>query len=142
MWEIYSQTKDAIAIKTTAHNLVNSLDITQYRKKFIEFILSTVDYRPSKEIKGKLKYSSPFFIKRPHFKYESEARLFLSSYSSYKPNLETPLGYIVPIDLSKGIDEILVHPDAQEWFLKSIQELVKVFHLEIPVKKGVCGNSI
>ena len=142
MWEIYGQSKEAIAIKTTVGNLVNSLDISKYKRNFIEFTLAKVDYTPSEQITGKLSYSAPFFIKRPHFRYESEVRLFLSSYSGCEPTMDTPIGYSIPIDLAEAISEVFVHPDSQEWFLQSVQDLIKAFGFRKSVKKGECGNTV
>jgi hypothetical protein len=99
MWEIYSQKKEAIAIKTTVRDLIGSLDLSNFKRNFFELKLSKVDYTPSEQIKGSLKYSSPFFVKRPHFSFESEVRLFLSSYSSFQPTIKTPLGYNFKLDL-------------------------------------------
>jgi hypothetical protein len=140
MWEIYSKTQDSIAIKTTAEKLIRSINFNKL--KFSDYKLDRVDYMPNVEIVGKLKYSSPFFIKRPHFAHESEVRLFFSSYSSYAPTIDTPIGCAIPIDLSTLIEEIIIHPDAQEWFMKTIQSLKRVYKLNAPVRKGVCGNSI
>ncbi len=142
MWEIYSQAAEAVAIKTSVGDLVSSIDSSPYRKKIMEFLLGEVDYTPSEQIKGKLTYTAPFFIKRPHFAYESEVRIFLSSYSSLFPSLETPLGYSIPINLEEGIHEVFVHPDAQDWFLKSVKDLINAFGVTLPVKKGICGNTL
>jgi hypothetical protein len=42
----------------------------------------------------------------------------------------------------RGINEVFVHPDAQDWFLSSVKELLRAFNLKLMVTKGVCGNNI
>ena len=56
--------------------------------------------------------------------------------------MDTPIGYSIPIDLAEAISEVFVHPDSQEWFLQSVQDLIKAFGFRKSVKKGECGNTV
>ncbi len=141
MWEIYGQTENSIAIKTTVKELIDSLKREDIKKHKYKFAFEPVTYKKPEDVQGKLTYETPFLIKRPHFSFEKEVRLFLSTYSFLNPNINTPIGHEISIDLSTIIKEIYIHPDADEWFLEAVQALVDQFKLSVIVKRGLCGNK-
>lgn len=141
MWEIYGRTSNSIAIRTTVQDLIDSLNIKDLRKIGSRIAFEPVIYENPEDVPGELDYDTPFFIKRPHFHFEKEMRLYLSSYSIQDPNSDTPLGYEIPINIDNLIKEIFVHPDAADWFLCATQALVDQFKLSKEVKKGLYGNK-
>ena len=141
MWEIYGQTENSIAIQTTVKELIDSLKEEDIKKHKYKFSLEPITYKKPEDVPGKLTYETPFFIKRPHFSFEKEVRLFLSTYSFLNPYINTPIGHEISIDLNIIINEVYIHPDADEWFLEAIQALVDQFKLSIIVKRGLCGNK-
>lgn len=93
MWELYGRDSNAVAVQTTVEKLESN--ISKVESGGLEFHLKNVLYSRAEDVKGNLNYSATFFIKRPHFSFEQEARILLSTYSSVCPNKETPLGVAV-----------------------------------------------
>lgn len=140
MWEIYGQSENSVAIKTTASKLKESIDIKSLMKDALEVALDEVSYQNHETVKSEQNYRQPFFIKRPHFDFENEVRLYLLV-KDKKPRSQAPFGYQVKVGLSRLIEGIYTHPDAENWFYKSVQDLVRKFGLDIDVKKGQFGNK-
>lgn len=140
MWELYGRDSNAIAIQTTVEKL--EANISKVDSGGLEFHLKNVQYSKAEDVKGKLNYSSPFFIKRPHFYFEQEARILLSTYSAGSPNKDTPLGIAVNLDVVKTIEKILVHPDSQDWFINVVQSISAKCGLSAPIERGLYGNKL
>lgn len=142
MWKLYGQTEKSIAIKTTVAKLKESFNLNDIYRFSLEVALDDVVYaEPNEDVKLEKKWRQSFFLKRPHFAFEKEVRLYLKP-KEEKFSTNAPLGYRIPVDLSKLIGEIYVHPDSQGWFFEIITDLVKKYDLTIEVKKGVCGNKL
>jgi hypothetical protein len=141
MWEIYGKTENSVAIQTTVKDLTESVSKKDLKKYKYKVAFEPVIYEKLEDIPGQLTYESPFFIKRPHFKFEKEVRLFLSTYSTMNPTVDTPIGIGMSVNLNTIINDIYVHPDASSWFFDVVQALVDKFELSIPVKKGLYGNT-
>ncbi|GFD75683.1 DUF2971 domain-containing protein [Tenacibaculum sp. KUL113] len=139
MWELYGRDSNAVAVQTTVEKLESN--ISKIKSGGLEFHLKNVLYERAEDVKGELNYSAPFFIKRPHFSFEQEARIFLSTYSTVCPNKDTPLGVLVDLNVVEAIEEILVHPDSEEWFVKVVQSISDKYGLRAPVKRGAYGNK-
>ena len=139
MWEIYGRDANAVAVQSTVEKLVNN--ISKVDSGGLEFHLKNVQYSKAEDVKGKLSYRAPFFIKRPHFSFEQEARIFLSTYSALSPNKDTPLGIEVDFKAAEAIEKILVHPDSPEWFVKVVKSISAKYGLSAPVERGVYGNK-
>ena len=138
MWEIYGQYTNLIAIQTTVKSLHES--IASAKVKGINFLLKEVDYTDHSQIIEK-HYTTPFFIKRPHFEYENEVRILLSTYSTYSPNDNTPTGVPCMIDTGKLIHKILVYPDSQQWFIDIIKSISAKYDIRVQVSQGLHGNK-
>jgi len=141
MWEIYGKTENSIAIRSTVGDLTDSVsrnDLKEYRSNIA---FEPVIYEKLENIPGKLTYQSPFFIKRPHFKFEREVRLFLSTYSTSNPIVDTPIGIEISVNLETLIKDIYVHPDASNWFFEAVQSLIDKFEISVQVKRGLYGNQ-
>lgn len=136
MWEIYGQSENSIALKTTASKLKNSFDLGNVKK----YALDKVSYENHDSVNSERNYRQPFFIKRPHFSFEDEVRLYLFARDT-KSRSKAPLGYKIKVNISKLIDQIYVHPDAENWFVESVQDLIKKYGLKLKVQKGNCGNQ-
>ena len=140
MWEIYGQTENSVAIKTTAKSLKNSFDLNDLMKFSLEVALDEVSYAEPGSVRSEQNSRQPFFIKRSHFFFEKEVRLYLRAKHAKSVD-NAPLGYSIPVDLAKLINEIYVHPDAQDWFFESIKDVVQKYGIKALVTKGVCGNK-
>ena len=139
MWELYGRGGNTVAIQTTVEKL--RTNISTKDRGCREFYLRNVKYSRPEDVKGQLSYSAPFFIKRPHFSFEQEARILLSTYSACRPEKETPLGVTVSLDLAAAIEKVLVHPDSQEWFVGAVKSVAAKFGLSAPIERGVYGNK-
>ena len=139
MWELYGRDCNSVAVQTTVEKLEDN--ICSIDSDGLEFHLKNVQYSRAEDVKGKLNYSAPFFIKRPHYSFEKEARILLSTYSSISPKKETPRGFEVKLDVSNSIEKILVHPDSDEWFIEVVKSISKKYGISATVERGLCGNK-
>lgn len=141
MWEIYGKTLNSVAIRTTVQDLIDSVDIKYLKKVGSRIAFEPVIYKNPEDVPGELDYDTPFFIKRAHFHFEKEMRLYISSYSAQSPNIDNPLGHEIPINIDNLVKGLYVHPDAADWFLAAIQALVDQFKLSLEVERGLYGNK-
>ncbi|BBO29393.1 DUF2971 domain-containing protein [Alteromonas sp. I4] len=139
MWEVYGRDCNSVAVQTTVGKLEEN--ICNIDSGGLEFHLKNVQYLRAKDVKGKLNYSAPFFFKRPHYSFEKEARILLSTYSSISPQKDTPPGVEVQIDVSKAIEKILVHPDSDVWFVEVVKSISKKYGISVTVERGLYGNK-
>lgn len=141
MWEIYGETENSVAIKTTALKLKDSFCVDTVYKEALEVALDEVSYMNSENLASEKNYRQPFFLKREHFAFEKEVRLYFRSRISHSVS-DAPYGYKIQVDLDKLIDEIYVHPDADDWFFEAVKDLTKKYGIQKKVSKGQCGNKI
>lgn len=141
MWEIYGKSENSVAIKTNSSKLKNSFNLESVMKFSLEVALDDVEYLDFEKIASLQDARQPFFIKRPHFSFEKEVRLFIKP-REHHSNGNSPLGYKIPVDLNVLIEEIYVQPDADQWFFEAIEDVVKKYSLSVPVARGECGNKV
>jgi len=91
MWEIYGQSENSVAIKTTASKLKGSFDLNNIMKGALEVVLDDVVYENHSAVGLEKNYRQPFFIKRPHFSFENEVRLYLFARNT-KSRIQAPYG--------------------------------------------------
>lgn len=139
MWEIYGRDSNSVAVQTTVGRIRSN--ISRSNIKGLEFHLKNVKY-DGHVVKGVRRYIDPFFIKRPHFYFEQEVRLVLSTYSAIDPTKHTELGKMVGLDVSAAIEKVLVHPDCQHWFIDVVRSISSRYGLRSPVERGLCGNKL
>lgn len=140
MWEIYGQSENSVAITTSASKLKNSFDLDVVMKDALEVALDDVSYVNHVDANLERNYRQPFFIKRPHFSFENEVRLYLLARHK-KSRALSPYGLKIKVDLSQLIDKIYVHPDAEDWFFESVKDLTAKYGINKSVSKGICGNK-
>lgn len=140
MWELYGQSENSIAIKTTVKKLENSLDLEEVMEVALEVALDKVEYIEHDSAASHKNYRQAFFIKRPHFEFEHEARLYLFARDK-KDRGGAPLGYSLNLNINTLIDEVYVHPDSEEWFYSAVQDLVTKYDLNVCVRRGIYGNK-
>ncbi|EKO3608546.1 hypothetical protein M3914_003443 [Vibrio metschnikovii] len=140
MWELYGQSENSIAIKTTVDRLEGSFNLNNVYKIALMFALDEVEYIDHDSAPSERNGRQPFFLKRPHFSFEQEARLYLFA-RERKTRGEAPSGYNIKLDIQKLIESVYVHPDSEEWFYMSIKDLVAKYNLNVPVERGLVGNK-
>jgi len=140
MWEIYGKSENSVAIKTNSSKLKNAFNLEDVMKFSLEVALDEVEYIDSNSLPSIQSSRQPFFVKRPHFSFEKEVRLYIRS-RAHHSNEDAPFGYKIPVDLEVLIEGVYVHPDAEDWFFNAIVDLVKTYGISSPVSYGICGNQ-
>lgn len=138
MWKLYCQGKDGIAIKTTANNLIGSIDESPDEKLH----LGKVAY--SDFSKEDIDFVIPYSLalnKRKSFEHEKEIRLFKYNEFFYKNKYEdlrkTNIGFNVEnINIETFISEILISPYAESYIQQVIEDILKKCNYKIKVTKS------
>ncbi|WP_143475931.1 hypothetical protein [Pseudoalteromonas sp. EB27] len=140
MWEIYGESENSVALKTNSSKLKSCFNLDDVMKFSLEIALDDVQYLDFDSLPSLQCSRQPFFIKRPHFSFEKEVRLYIKSREHHYSE-GCPPGYKISVDLNVLIEEVYVHPDAEQWFFEAIIDVVKKYKLSAPVTRGVCGNQ-
>lgn len=138
MWELYGRDSNSVAIQTTVGKLKSN--ISKIDSGGLEFHLKNVRYSSAEDLEGKFNYTTPFFIKRPYFSFEQEARILLSTYSAINPNKHTPIGKAIELKI-EAIEKVLVHPDSHDWFVRVVESISANYGLKDVVERGIYGNK-
>lgn len=135
MWNLYSQSSDAIAIQTTYNKFKLSFKNTHehvYIGK-VKYIDYNKEYIPI----GNVFY--PYLHKRMSFKHERELRALVSKYPHLKKgesiiNREVAeFGINIPVEIDTLIENVYVSPLASRWFADLVQKLIYRYGYNISV---------
>lgn len=159
MWKLYCKTNESLAIKTTVgklkqslntpnSDLVNTIEIGQvdYKNNCEELKKNFLEISRKKEC-IKVGYADVVFSKRPSFEHEKEIRVIAFNQqkimdSENKDMSETDLKLTTPniqkveCDVDQMIDEVVIAPDAPQWFVDLVNELVKKLDYSFPVSQS------
>jgi hypothetical protein len=125
MWRLYSDSKQAIAVTTTAQRLYDALPDRCYMAK-VQYINFDTEAIP--DVSNVL---TPFFYKRKSFEHEREVRVVSLSGAT-----ATNEGAAVDIDLSSTIFEIYISPESPQWYEDVVTDLVKRCGFGFPVQQS------
>lgn len=139
MWEIYGHETEVVTVKTSVGKLEESIDLSKTSGNYLQ--LKNVTYQKHTEISGIIPYEECAFYKRPHFSFEQEVRLSLDTYSTLNPTKNTPYGHYIPICLNNLIEQVIIHPDASNWFVDVINSLMKKYNIHAKANLGLCGSK-
>jgi hypothetical protein len=139
MWEIHGRDTNALAIQTTVDDMRNNINTSNLDGHSLK--LKNVIYKNADEITEVLPYEECIFIKRPHFSFEQEVRISLDTYSPDKPTKKTPYGYYLPVFINGLIQQIVIHPDSQDWFLDVVKSITKKYKVHATILRGKCGTK-
>lgn len=137
MWKLYSREIDGIAIKTNFNGFKNSFTCDQAihigRVAYADY---TRDFIPEVNV------FSPFLHKRKSFEHEREVRAIIQIWPSKDGAIDlsqdiSDTGEYYEVDLSQLIQEVVVAPFAQDWFLELVK---KVADRYIPDKRVASSN--
>lgn len=139
MWEIYAKSNEAIAIRSTYRNLSDCLG--EALPELYIGVVNYLDYLVDSIQNFTL--LSPYFQKRMSFEYENELRavLFTLPVSEIltKPLTEydnpNKRGVQIGVDLPSLVEEIVVAPQAPDWFLELVGQIVKKYDPRLPEPK-------
>jgi len=126
MWKLYSyDSSEGIAIITDCRTLKRLLP-----RKY-PIAIGTVQYRNSDL--GPSGSLHRFFHKRPAFSYEREVRL-LHLREDVEP--DENLGLVIPVDLRKLIQHVIVSPYAPDWVATVAKDVCKRFRLKVDIARS------
>lgn len=154
MWQLYCGEEQGVAITAAYKDIEAALPDSSYKIAPIKYI----DYQNEGFPQGNYYY--PFFHKRSAFIHESEVRIVQVATDQYddgsmptsfsnppteaqRQQLEKERqqkvqlkaqrgkGILIQLDVINTIQEIVVHPDAPEWYYTVIEEVVKRFIPEL-----------
>lgn len=158
MWKVYLSSKDGIAIKSTIKNLKESFnfneedvvyignihyndyefnDIDMDYNEYLENVIELADKEISKkflsdsDILNKLaKHYYPLIMsKRKEFEYGKEIRLISPINQKTKIKRLKNDGKFVNSDLNTLIEEIVISPSSDKWYVDLVKDVVKSYGL-------------
>lgn len=158
MWKVYLSSKDGIAIKSTIQNLKNSFseneddvvyigninyndyesnDIDVDVNKYLQDVTDLAKQESSNkmptdsDILNKLaKHYYPLIMsKRKEFSYGNEIRLISPINQKTKSRRLKNFGKRVKLNLDTLIDEIIISPSSELWYVDLVQDVVKSYHI-------------
>jgi len=154
MWKLYCDEKYGVAITATYQDIEAALPDSSFRMAPVRYL----DYK--NEGFPQDNYSYPFFHKRLAFSHEKEVRIVRiatdqlddgsmpASFSNPPTDAqrqqhqgelkrkallraERGMGISIELDVINTIREIVVHPDAPDWYFTVVKEVVNKFILEL-----------
>jgi hypothetical protein len=142
MWRLYTSGAEGIAIKTTVGRLKSALaeepcSVTIGKVQYIDHEIDDDWTAPSFNVLG------PIFCKRRSFLHEREVRAVITNPD--EPELQLKLaevqpglgqtftvpstlgerGLVVPVNLSRLVQQIVVSPQFPAWALKALQRVIE-----------------
>lgn len=126
MWKIYSKSNHSIALKTKYSQLVDVISDKCYlgQVKYFDYDKEYVHWGNAFNL---------VMSKRKEFEYEKEVRVVSLDTCDSKCSV---LGLLESIDLNKLIDEILICPNAEEWFVPLVNDLVNKYGYSFNIRKS------
>lgn len=159
MWKVYLSSNDGIAIKSTIQNIKNAFnsnnqdvvfigninyndyDFNDIEMNYNAYLQDIVDLTNEEkksnkklsdaDILNKLaKHYYPLIMsKRKEFEYGKEIRLVSPIHQKTKEKRVKNAGKFVSVDLDILIDEIIVSPSSQQWYVDLVKDVVKSYNL-------------
>lgn len=141
MWRIYGEESNSLAIKSTVGDLRKALGESDNYRIFAG-AMNYVDYSDPAIFKEPMPNGfSKYLNKSQYYEYEKELRLIywdIGDVSDLIPNevkyhiepdesdvKEIPTGVKVPIDFKQLVNEVILGPDCEPWFIEMLQGLNK-----------------
>ena len=159
MWKVYLSSKEGIAIKSTIKKLKESFntnsedviyignihyndyefnDISMNYNEYLESVIELADKGirengvSDSDILNKLaKHYYPLIMsKRKEFEYGKEIRLISPIKQKTKTKRFKNAGKFVCVDLNTLIDEIIISPSSEQWYVDLVKDVVKSYKLK------------
>ena len=141
MWSLYSRERDGIAIKTDFKSLSQSFTCTDsiYIGK-----VNYVDYDTTFIPEGNLFF--PYLHKRQSFEHEREVRAITMKFPTRDGKVDwstevDDMGTYYDVDISLLINEVIVAPFADNWFIELVQSVAARYELRAPVSRSGLAES-
>lgn len=137
LWKIYSDFSKGIMIKSSISKLIKSFEFTNEEIKLSE--IKYLDY--DKQIMPDGNSIFPLIHKHYAYSYEDEVRLIYEKipengweYDWTKEEVQE--GLYVGVNVNDLIEEIIISPYSQRWFLKLVADISAKYGLTKPIKKS------
>lgn len=123
MWDLYTKSNDAIALKTTFERLVATLmnneeDISLSRVRYL-------DFKEEDMVQGEA--TLDFLFKRKSFEHEQEVRALFWDLPELDEIDNQPPGHYIDVEVEALIDEIRIAPSAESWFFDTVKQMLRSY---------------
>ena len=139
MWRLYSKEYDGLAIRTNVNSFLKSFVCDE--DIYVGKVLYT-DYKSA--FIPENNFILPFLHKRNNYAYESEIRaMTIKLPSNGQPDLSLDVydsGIYCGVDLSLLIQEVVVTPYAEQWFVNLVKSIANRYSLDIPIRLSALAN--
>jgi hypothetical protein len=132
LWHLYGGVASAIAITTTVTRLTHAC--LGWNESVMMEGVRYIDHAKNPDmIIGR--YTDPLCFKHKAYTFENEVRILLCRLCpAVRKN---PKGIRMPLtDLGKVIRSVIVAPEADVWFFKLVQDIVRRYDFSIPVRRS------
>jgi len=139
MWKLYCIGGKGIAVQSTYHSLRESFnayidnDIHIGVVKYIDYNIDDIPFGNVME---------PYLHKRKSYEHENELRaIVLKKFDVPEDEIWTPYipfenGIYIPVDLETLIEKIYVSPTSPNWYLDTIESIIKKFNISKDVYRS------
>lgn len=156
MWREYGGSNDAVAIKSTISRLASNVFVPRDEHRSHIGLVSYVDYSSHRmsSYEAQQAIERAFLKDKERFSHEQEIRIVTMNIKTTScvsmegknfkveevsgknmNNFENP-GLYVGVSLDKLITEVVVSPNAQDWFEKLVRRIVDLSKLSVPVTRS------
>ena len=159
MWKLYCRTNESLVIKTNVGKLKSSL-ITPNSNLVNKIEVGRVEYQNNlEELKNDfyqistaknsidVSYQEVIFSKRPSFEHEKELRVIAfneskimasehADLSIHELKKTTPPIQKIECNVEMLIEEIIIAPDAPQWFVELVRSLVSKLSYSFPISQS------
>lgn len=143
MWDSFTNSKTGVAIKTTLGNLKNSIQDDKYNLLFepVRYVDLSVSTDKIDKVIRKSKYFEHEKELRVYFEYidkyiDEEEEMNINGQKLYRTMSKiTNLERIpIKVNLNELINEVVVSPNAEEWFINLISKVLKDYKISNEAK--------
>lgn len=137
LWKIYSNMHQGIMIKSNINSLISAFSTTEEDLSLseVKYINYNTDYMPV----GNTMF--PVIHKHHSFKYEEEIRVIYTVdftngmvYDWSKEKVE--YGKYIKVDLNELIEEIIISPYSDNWYVELIKDLCLKYNIKKSIKRS------
>ena len=141
MWRLYSRWTDGLAIRTTFKSLrecfTGSPDVMIGRVSYIDYDTTFINESNA---------MAPYLHKRTSFEYEHEVRAVTMNVPSQDGavDLSTDIcdtGLYYDVDIALLVEEVVVAPHAEDWFVELVQSVAARYNLKVPVRRSSLADA-
>lgn len=138
MWQLYSSSySEAVCIQTTYQKLgdalpdVSGVESSHYFIGKVKYINHHIDDMPPNNV------FYPVMHKLKSFQHEREIRIvyWRRNPGTGNPNMLDgyPTGILVPLNVNKTIENIIISPTAANWFSETVKNVTRKYGIDIPI---------